>query len=272
MKDLVENRRRITLARKLRIAGIVLRENGILWSALLGIYYTASTISQRAFAAMDARRKKKGIPGLNSRALNKAIWEAWDWKAGGEEWTPSEAWKASVIRCILERHVPSNSSVLEIGPGGGRWTGHLIERAADFLAVDISESCVELCQKKFASSPRARFIVGSGNDLAGVPDASVDALWSFDVFVHINRKEVECYADEFLRVMRPGAVGIIHHGSVGGTLGGWRSNLTHEGMLDLLKQRGFQIVASFKEWQDGDVTHQAGLYQDIVTVFRRADR
>jgi hypothetical protein len=43
-------------------------------------------------------------------------------------------------------------------------------------------------------------------------------------------------------------------------------------MLDLLKQRGFQIVASFKEWQDGDVTHQAGLYQDIVTVFRRADR
>ncbi len=100
----------------------------------------------------------------------------------------------------------------------------------------------------------------------------MDALWSFDVFVHINRKEVECYADEFLRVMRPGAVGIIHHGSVGGTLGGWRSNLTHEGMLDLLKQRGFQIVASFKEWQDGDVMHQAGLYQDIVTVFRRADR
>jgi ubiquinone/menaquinone biosynthesis C-methylase UbiE len=269
MKDLVENRRRITFTKKLQIAGIVLRENGIFWSALLGVYYAASSVSQRAFAAMDALRKKKGIPGMNSRALNKAIWEAWDWGAGGEEWTPSEAWKASVIRCILEKHVPANSSVLEIGPGGGRWTGYLIERAAEFLAVDISEPCVELCRKKFGSSPKARFIVGSGNNLAGVADASVDALWSFDVFVHINREEVESYADEFLRVMRPGAVGVIHHGTLGGTLGGWRSNLIHEGMLELLKQRGFQIVTSFKEWQDGDTTHQAGLYQDAVTVFCR---
>lgn len=270
MKDIVENRRRITLAKKLQIAGIVLRENGLLWSALLGLYYLASTISQRAFAAMDALRKRKGIPGMNSRALNKAIWEAWDWNAAGEEWTPSEEWKTSVIRCILEKHVPAKSSVLEIGPGGGRWTEHLVPRASDFLAVDISESCVELCRKKFGSPPNARFIVGTGCDLAGVTDASVDALWSFDVFVHINREEVERYADEFRRVMRPGAVGVIHHGSVGGTLGGWRSNLTHEGMLELLKQRGFQIVTSFKEWQDEGTTHQAGLYQDVVTVFSRA--
>lgn len=269
MKDIVENRRRITLAKKLQIAGIMLRENGIVWSSLLGLYYFSSAVSQRAGAAMDALRKKKGIPGMNSRALNKAIWEAWDWNAGGEEWTPSEEWKASVLRCILEKYVPAGSSALEIGPGGGRWTEHLIPRAKDFLAVDISESCVELCQKKFASAANARFVVGTGCDLAGVPDASVDALWSFDVFVHINREEVERYADEFRRVMRHGAVGIIHHGSVGGTLGGWRSNLTHEGMLELLKQRGFTITDSFKEWQDGGITHQAGLYQDVVTVFAK---
>ena len=270
MKDIVENRRRITLGKKFQIAGIVLRENGILWSSLLGLYYLSSAISQRAFAAMDARRKSKGIPGLNSPTLNKAIWEAWDWNAAGEEWTPSEEWKSSILRCILCKHVPLGSSVLEIGPGGGRWTGHLIERSASLLAVDISESCVELCRKKFAGSPKAKFIVGTGSDLAGVPDASVDALWSFDVFVHINREEVERYAGEFRRVMRPGAVGIIHHGSVGGALGGWRSNLTHEGMLEILKGRGFQIVTSFKEWQDEGITHQTGLYQDVVTVFSRA--
>jgi ubiquinone/menaquinone biosynthesis C-methylase UbiE len=269
MKDLVENRRRITLTKKLQIAGIVLRENGLFWSALLGVYYTASTIGQKAFGAMDALRKKKGIPGMNSRALNKAIWEAWDWNAGGEEWTPSEEWKASVIRSILEKYVRTGSSVLEIGPGGGRWTGQLIERSINFLAVDISEPCVVLCQEKFSAFTQARFIVGSGCDLLGVPDDSVDALWSFDVFVHINREEVERYADEFRRVMRAGAIGIIHHGSVGGTLGGWRSNLTHEAMLNLLKQRGFEIVNSFKEWKDGETTHQAGLYQDVVTVFTR---
>jgi hypothetical protein len=69
-------------------------------------------------------------------------------------------------------------------------------------------------------------------------------------------------------VLKPDAVGIIHHGSVGGALGGWRSNLTHEGMLELLKARGFEIVDSFKEWQDNGSTQQAGLYQDVITVFR----
>ena len=98
MKDIVENRRRITLAKKIQIASIMLRENGIVWSSLLGLYYVSSAVSQRAGAAMDALRKKKGIPGMNSRALNKAIWEAWDWNAAGEEWTPSEEWKTSVLR------------------------------------------------------------------------------------------------------------------------------------------------------------------------------
>ena len=269
MKDIVENRRRITLAKKLQIAGIVLRENGLLWSALLGLYYLSSTISQRAFAAMDALRKRKGIPGMNSRALNKAIWEAWDWDGGGEEWTISESWKASLISCVLERHIPRNVRVLEIGPGGGRWTGALIQRSAAFTAVDISASCIERCREKFAAEPQASFIVGSGCDLSEIPDTSVDAIWSFDVFVHINQAEVEAYADEFHRVMTVGAIGGIHHGSAGGAHGGWRSNVTHESMLKLLRDRGFEIVDSFLEWQDNGATHQAGLYKDVITVFRK---
>jgi SAM-dependent methyltransferase len=268
MKDIVENRRRITLGGKARLALLVLRENGALWCLLFAAYYVASAIGQRAFARMAALRGKSGLPGLNSRALNKAIWEAWDWSTGGDEWTLSEEWKASVMRSVLDRHIPAGGDILEIGPGGGRWTGRLIERSAGFLGVDISESCVRVCREKFGHDPRARFIVGSGSDLADVEDASVDALWSFDVFVHINRAEVELYADEFRRVLRPGGVGVIHHGSVGGALGGWRSDPTHEGMLGLLKARGFEIVDSFKEWQDGGVTHPAGLYQDVVTVFR----
>ena len=268
MKDLVENRRRISLGKKVSLAWLVLKENGFLWCACLTLYYTASTVSQRAFGWMDGLRRRWKLPGMNSRALNKTIWEAWDWNAGGEEWTPSEEWKASVMRCVLERFVPEKTSVLEIGPGGGRWTGALIARSSKFIGVDISETCVEVCRNKFSTDGRVNFLVGSGTDLQGVDAVSVDALWSFDVFVHINREEVERYADEFLRVLKPGALGIIHHGSVGGALGGWRSNLTHDGMLDLLKIRGFEIVDSFKEWQDDGSTFQAGLYQDVITVFR----
>ncbi len=268
MKDLIENRRHISLFGKAKLACLVLKENGLLWCMAFGVYYVNSSIAQKAFQFMDHLRRRTGIPGMNSLALNKAIWEAWDWSAGGEEWSPSEEWKASVIKCVLEKEVSAGAEVLEIGPGGGRWTVPLIARASKYTGIDISESCVEVCRAKFAAEPKASFTVGSGVDLKSVPDASIDALWSFDVFVHINQSEVEKYADEFKRVLRPGAVGIIHHGSVGGAMGGWRSNITHDSMLKLLKDRGFEIVVSFKEWQDGSQTHQAGLYQDVLTVFK----
>lgn len=268
MKDLIENRRRITLLSKAKLAWLIVSENGLLWCAAFGVYYINSSIAQKAFQFMDHRRRQTGVPGMNSPALNKAIWEAWDWSAGGEEWSPSAEWKAAVIKCVLEKEVPTGTAVLEIGPGGGRWTGPLIARAGKYIGIDISASCVDVCRAKFAAESKASFAVGSGVDLQGVADRSIDVLWSFDVFVHINQREVEKYADEFKRVFKLGAVGIIHHGSVGGAMGGWRSNITHDSMLRLLKDRGFEIVASFKEWQDAGHTHQAGLYQDVITVFR----
>ncbi|WP_395747338.1 class I SAM-dependent methyltransferase [Prosthecobacter sp.] len=269
MKDIIGNRRRIAWTHKARLLRLLVKENGARWCLAFGIYYVHSALAQRAFNTMDRLRREKRLPGMNSSALNKAIWEAWDWSAGGEEWSPSEEWKASVIHCVLEKHVPCGSRVLEIGPGGGRWTVPLLARASEYVGIDISASCVELCRRQFAHELKARFAVGSGSDLQGVPDGSIDVLWSFDVFVHINQAEVEKYAAEFRRVLKPGGVGILHHGSVGGALGGWRSNVTHESMLKLLKERGFEIIASFKEWQDGGQTYQAGLYQDVITAFRQ---
>ena len=269
MKDIVENRQRVSLTEKTRLALLILKENGFVWCSAFAIYYLASSVSQRAFSVMDRLRREKGVPGMNSRALNKAIWEAWDWSAGGEEWSPSEEWKESLIRSVLDRHMPKDETILEIGPGGGRWTGQLIDRASSFTAVDISESCVRVCREKFADRSNASFMVGSGSDLSGISSESMDAIWSFDVFVHINAKEVERYVEEFERVLKPGGVGVIHHGSVGGALGGWRSDMTQERMLAFLKGAGFEIVDSFKEWKEDGKSHLAGLYEDVITVFRR---
>jgi hypothetical protein len=41
----------------------------------------------------------------------------------------------------------------------------------------------------------------------------------------------------------------------------------------LLRARGFEILSSFKEWTSADGrTHQAGLYEDVITVFTLAAR
>ena len=51
--------------------------------------------------------------------------------------------------------------------------------------------------------------------------------------------------------------------------GGWRSDMTGEAMAEMLKARGFQLVSMFKEWQDGPNSYKAGLYDDLITVFRK---
>jgi len=251
-----------------RIAFIALRENGLLWFSQFAIYYIASTVQDAVYDGMDRARRRRGIPGLNSLALNKLIWESWDWSAGGEEWTSSDSWKSSVIKCVLRRYLPEHVRVLEIGPGAGRWTAELIEHNNSYVGVDISASCVEVCRKKFSGHLSASFVVGSGSDLRAIPDKSIDALWSFDVFVHINEAEVSAYAQEFKRVMKPGATGVVHHGGVGGAAGGWRSNVTRSSMLDLLRGHGFEIVDSFSEWEDKGTVHGVSGYKDSITVFR----
>jgi SAM-dependent methyltransferase len=269
MKDIVANRTRISLGRKLRLAWLALRENGLWWCLLLFTYYSASTVADRAFARMDRVRRARNVPGLNSATLNKEIWEAWNWSAEGDEWTHSEPWKQSLIRCVLETEIPRNASVLEIGPGGGRWTEPLLRHAGAYVGIDISSTCVEHCRKRFGTDGRAQFFVGSGRDLAQVADASVDAIWSFDVFVHINGAEVQAYLKEFCRVLKPSGVAVIHHGSVGGASGGWRSNLTLSALQSMLAGSDLRIVKSIDQWDDGTAVQHLR-YDDLITVFAKA--
>jgi SAM-dependent methyltransferase len=268
MKDDVNNRRRIRPGRKLRLAAIALRENGLIWCVLLVAYYVSSSVAHRTFAWMTLRRQRHGIPGLNSPTLNREIWDGWNWEAGGEEWSGSAQWMASLRRCVLEARIPMQSSVLEIGPGAGRWTVDLLPRACQYVGVDISDICIQKCRSRFRDANHARFMTGSGNDLADVESGSIDAIWSFDVFVHINRREFERYADEFVRVLRPGGIGVIHHGSIAGASGGWRSDVTAAAVQELLTRRGLRIEDSFGEWTDLGEVHRLS-YDDLITVFRR---
>nr|MBP7619396.1 hypothetical protein [Gemmatimonadales bacterium] len=54
---------------------------------------------------------------------NRTWWNTHDWSRLGEEWTPSEEWKKAVVSRYLAPYMPEGVPLLEIGPGGGRWTG-----------------------------------------------------------------------------------------------------------------------------------------------------
>jgi ubiquinone/menaquinone biosynthesis C-methylase UbiE len=269
MKDRIDNRKRIPFARKVRLLLLAIRENGIVWAICFGAYYLSSQLAESSFGWMNSLRARRNLPGLNSTRMNSAIWEVWDWSRGGEEWTPSEAWKDAIIRRLMDRYVSSGANLLEIGPGAGRWTAHLLERATHLIGVDISSKCIEVCRERFAAARNVEFHVNSGSDLAMVPDRSVDVLWSFDVFVHINRADVEKYVQEFARVLKPGARGIIHHGATGSAKGGWRGDLSAADFAAMLGRNGLRVVEQFDSWKDGEERFEVSLPGDVVTVFER---
>lgn len=268
-KELMQNRRRLGLGDKWRILRLVVRENGLRWTFWFGLYYLSSQLAEFAHGRMTRLRQTLGLPGLNSPAINRLVWDAWDWAAQGDEWTVSEDWKRSLVAQVMVRHIPEDSDILEIGPGSGRWTDYLLARARHLTGVDISQACVDACRKRFADRDNVTFQITDGTRLAFTPDASIDAIWSFDVFVHINAGDAERYVEEFVRVLRPGGVAVIHHGGVAGERGGWRSDLTASAFAEALARHGLPVVEQFDSWTDAGMRYEIGPYGDFITVFKK---
>lgn len=141
---------------------------------------------------------------------NRGWWNNHDWSKLGEEWTPDAGWKDAIIERFLRPHVPENSTVLEIGPGGGRWTEVLLGRAQHLYVLDLAEKPLTICRDRFAESSSMLCIRGDGRTIPLRTD-SVDCIWSYDVFVHVNPLDASSYFSEFGRVLRSGGYAVIHH-------------------------------------------------------------
>ena len=153
------------------------------------------------------------------------------------------------------------------GPGAGRKPWWRLPDAS--IAVDISDQCIDICKQKFAAYPTAEFRVNNGSELPFIESDSIDSIWSFDVFVHINAQETDAYLREFRRVLKKGGCAAIHHGATGGVSGGWRSDVTAETFRAFVEANGFTILTEIDEWRDGNQNFQISRYGDVLTVFQK---
>ena len=119
---------------------------------------------------------RKIRPADNSIASNLRTWSEWDWSKGGEEWTNSQDWKESLVQHVLEPNIPVGSQGLEIGPGGGRWTEFLIQRASHLTIVDLTPKCIEVCRARFERATNIEYHVNDGCDLSFIPSQSIDRI------------------------------------------------------------------------------------------------
>ena len=105
--------------------------------------------------------------------------------------------------------IPREKTALEIGCGIGRIARWMSQDFAQYIGVDVSPEMIRKASSY--NLPRAHFQAVSGGDLAGIPNASVDFVWSFAVFQHVPDKHaIFNYFQEAARVLRPGGIFRLH--------------------------------------------------------------
>jgi cyclopropane fatty-acyl-phospholipid synthase-like methyltransferase len=257
---------------RLRWARLLARENGYRWTAyaaVVGGLNRASRLVQQRMARLEQRH---GLHARTGRAVNYAYWQGWDWSLQGEEWTPSEEWKRALIEEVMLPNLEPGTTILEIGPGAGRWTVALQPIARRLILVDLSDRCIELCRQRFEGAGNMEFHVNDGRSLTAIDSGSVDAVWSFDVFVHIAPPDVDAYVAEINRVLRPGGRAVIHHARAGREDGaadfGQRSNMTGEQFAGMVAKHGLKLVDQRSSWGP-DGQFRLTTKWDIISVIEK---
>ncbi|MDD2676570.1 MAG: class I SAM-dependent methyltransferase [Methylacidiphilaceae bacterium] len=241
----------------------------------------------------------------NSREANLRVWnDEYSWPEDGDEWkgqaqlcgVPYLEWKAAVVEYLLAPAILPGATVLEIGPGHGRWTAEILPRCGRAILVDLSSSCLEHYRRRFSGFDRVEYHLGDGQSLSGVEPNGVDFAWSFDVFVHIERVSFCGYLQELGRVLRPGGSAVLHHAgrrhwALGlsflrdrGTRGrrfyqwlsmgrmhdddGWRSDISAWLVRSMARHAGLRVIRQMR-WWGSNRRYGVPRYGDWISLLER---
>lgn len=103
------------------------------------------------------------------------------------------------------------TDTLELACGRGRHSAQVIESIGRLTLVDVNESNLEACKKRFAGKMDVRYILNDGCSLQDVPSESLSSVWSFDAMVHFEATDVIRYIEEVARVLRQGGRALLHY-------------------------------------------------------------
>ena len=120
----------------------------------------------------------------------------------------------SQLRVVVERYIkpyvdPAKTCV-EIGPGGGRWTRYLLG-FKQIYAVDYFQELLDEFNKNFSTYSNITTVKNNGTDFPNIPDNSVDFLFSFGVFVHLDLEIIDSYLSNMRRLFHKDSLAFIQY-------------------------------------------------------------
>ncbi len=103
-----------------------------------------------------------------------------------------------------------DKTLLEIGAGAGRMTHRFADLYGRVIALDVSDEMLLLGHSILADVDNVEWVLGSGADLAVIPNRSVDDVFSYITLQHVpSTAAVLRYLEEAGRVLRPGGQGAL---------------------------------------------------------------
>lgn len=129
-----------------------------------------------------------------------------------------DRWKEDLLDIALPEHylpvVGQGSVILELGPGSGRLTRHLVGMCRELIVVDASPIVCDWIRRYLDGRGRYRVYRIEGPRIAEVKDEEVDAVLAHGVVEHLDPEELYWFLVEFGRVLRPGGSVVFNFDNV----------------------------------------------------------
>lgn len=193
----------------------------------------------------------------------------------GDEWGSPDLTETVLVRFVLP-FLPPDARILEIGCGGGKYSEKLQPLAKELTCGDVSQKMLDRTRARVKDAENVRYVHLNGIDLEPLQDDSMDLVFSFDCFVHIDMEDVYCYLLEIRRVLRAGGVGVLHLANLN-SVGGW-AKFVKEARLNRGPNKHFDRFR-FLTWEIVDKMRESlGLelltswrepWRDLLLVFRK---
>jgi cyclopropane fatty-acyl-phospholipid synthase-like methyltransferase len=185
--------------------------------------------------------QKRKLPLRILRAIKKELVSGGIY---GLEWGDPEVVKP--LGFIRDRYVlpyvNAEQNAVEIGPGGGRWTRYLLGFKKLYV-VDYYPELLKELRKNFKKS-NMEFIKNNGTDFPGIKEHSIDYLFSFGAFVHLDAPLIEAYLMNMKPILKPGANLVIQYSDktkIMAQLNNGFSENTPEKMRKMVSDAGYTI-------------------------------
>lgn len=143
------------------------------------------------------------------------------------------------------------TNVVELACGHGRHAAYIRENRpfGRLTLVDINQSNIEFCRRRFADDDRFSYLTNSGSDFPLLRSGAYASLFCYDAMVHFEFYDIFNYLDEFYRILMPNGRALLHHSNYDKNPGarysdnpGWRNFMSSSLFAHAAMRSGFLVV------------------------------